>query len=248
MDLMDLIVDFYKDAPRLGPGSADTTLKALDLIPNSGKFKKILDIGSGTGAQTMILAEKTKAEIIAIDFIIEFIEILQEKIAKKKIKYRVSAEEMDMTEMPFRAEEFDLIWSEGAIYNVGFQVGIKEWHKLIKRGGYLAVTEMTWLSPQRPDAIDTYWKTAYADIDTKENKIEQLQEAGYEIVDSFILPESCWNDEYYAPLQDLFEPFLAKYPENADAIEFINGIKEEIKLYNEFKEYYGYVFYIAKKK
>ena len=32
-----------------------------------------------------------------------------------------------MEDLPFESSYFDLIWSEGAIYNIGFEKGIKTW-------------------------------------------------------------------------------------------------------------------------
>ena len=46
-----------------------------------------------------------------------------------------------MDNLPFQNEELDLIWSEGAIYNIGFERGMNEWNKYLKKGGFIAVSE-----------------------------------------------------------------------------------------------------------
>jgi hypothetical protein len=46
-----------------------------------------------------------------------------------------------MDNLSFRDEELDLIWSEGAIYNIGFERGLREWRKYLKAEGYIAVSE-----------------------------------------------------------------------------------------------------------
>ena len=46
-----------------------------------------------------------------------------------------------MDQLPFHREELDLIWSEGAIYNIGFERGLKEWKEFLKPGGYVAISE-----------------------------------------------------------------------------------------------------------
>ena len=38
-----------------------------------------------------------------------------------------------MDALPFQEEELDLIWSEGAIYNIGFERGMNEWNKFLKK-------------------------------------------------------------------------------------------------------------------
>ncbi len=112
-----------------------------------------------------------------------------------------------MDDLPFQPQEYDVIWCEGAIYNIGFERGLKEWHKYIKKGGCVAVSEVSWFTDERPKEIDDFWMDAYPEIDTISNKMAQLQKAGYIPVATFVLPENCWTDHFYAPqveAQNLF--------------------------------------------
>jgi len=152
-----------------------------------------------------------------------------------------------MDNLPFQAEELDLIWSEGAIYNIGFNKGLNEWRKFLKTGAYVAVTEVSWFTSERPAEIETFWNDAYPEIDTIPNKVSQLQAAGYLPVANFILPENCWTEHFYAPQVKAQELFLKKYSGNQTAAEFIANERHEAQLYSRYKEYYGYVFYIGKK-
>ncbi|MBN2828563.1 MAG: SAM-dependent methyltransferase, partial [Tissierellales bacterium] len=144
-------------------------------------------------------------------------------------------------------EELDLIWSEGAIYNIGFERGLREWRRYLKPGGYLAVTEASWFTEERPDEIDRFWKDAYPGIDTIPAKVAQLQQAGYVPVATFILPENCWTDHFFALQVPAQEAFLEKYAGNKTVEDFIASERHEVQLYEAYKAYYGYVFYIGKK-
>ena len=153
----------------------------------------------------------------------------------------------DMTNLPFHEEEFDLIWSEGAIYNIGFERGLTEWRKFLKQGGYIAVTENTWFTEKRPAEIQKFWDKAYPEMDTIPNKVAQMQKAGYLPVATFVVPETCWTDFYYAQYPKMEESFLKKYNGNKAAAELIASERYEVELYRKYKAYYGYVFYIGRK-
>ena len=66
-----------------------------------------------------------------------------------------------MDNLPFQNEELDLIWSEGAIYNIGFERGMNEWNKYLKKGGFIAVSEASWFTSERPAEIEDFWMDAY---------------------------------------------------------------------------------------
>ena len=152
-----------------------------------------------------------------------------------------------MDNLPFRHEELDLIWSEGAIYNIGFERGLNKWRKFLKTGDYIAVSEASWFTEERPVEIDKFWKDAYTEIDTISNKIKQMQKAGYIPMATFVLPENCWTEHFYDQQVSAQKKFLKKYAGNKTAEELIANQRHEAELYYKYKEFYGYVFYIGKK-
>ncbi len=105
-----------------------------------------------------------------------------------------------MDDLPFDFEEFDIIWSEGAIYNIGFENGIKKWKNYLKIGGFLAVSEITWTTNSCPKEIEEFWNNEYSEIDTASNKIKILEENGYSLVGYFILSQNSWIDKFYKPM------------------------------------------------
>jgi len=244
---LNLICEYYASVERQGPGSPEITTKAMSFIENLSKSSNIVDIGCGTGGQTMVLAKNTPGKITGIDLFPTFIDLFNENAAKLNFQDRVKGRVASMDKLPFQNEEFDVIWSEGAIYNIGFERGLKEWRKFLKFGGYIAVSEASWFTDERPKEIDDFWMDAYPGIDTIPNKVEQMQKAGYIPVASFILPENCWTEHFYAPQVLAQEVFLKKHSGDKTAGEFIANQRHETQLYSKYKEYYGYVFYIGKK-
>ncbi len=243
----EVICDYYAAMERQGPGSNDVTIKALSFVEGLTNASKIVDLGCGTGGQTITLANHAKGDILGIDIFPKFIEIFNQNVALRNLSHRVKGNVGSMGELTFLENEIDLFWSEGAIYNIGFENGINSWRKYLKKGAHIAVSEVSWFTENRPDEINTFWTDAYPEIDTIPNKMAQIQKAGYIPVASFILPEICWTENFYLPQVKIQDDFLNKYKGNKMAIDLVENQRHEAALYHKYKDYYGYVFYIAKK-
>jgi len=242
-----LIREYFSSVERQGPGSPEVTLQALGFVDNLTENARITDIGCGTGGQTMELAQNAMGTITAIDISPEYIEKLNEKAKQLNLQDKVKGIVGSMENLPFGQEEFDLIWSEGAIYHIGFERGLKEWRKFLKKGGYIAVSENTWFTDERPEEIQEFWQKAYPEIDTISNKLAQMQKAGYMPVASFVLPENCWTEHYFPPFDAVQKTFLKKYAGNQAAENFIKHEQYVKELYDKYKAYFGLAFYIGKK-
>ena len=162
---MELLIDFHKDAERQGPGSDEDTLRALSFIDlNKKSHIKVADIGCGSGAQTISLAQNLNAEITAVDLFPEFLDKLNINSENLGLQDKIISLEKSMDDLTFNKEEFDIIWSEGAIYIIGFEDGIKKWKDCLKIGGYIALSEITWTTNSRPAEIEEHWNNEYPQI------------------------------------------------------------------------------------
>jgi len=180
MENYQLLIDLHKRAKRQGPGGDTETEKAVSLamIDPSAPLK-IADIGCGTGSSAMLLAHLLNAQITAVDFLPEFLEMLETNAKNLGLTEKISTLACSMDKLPFGDEEYDVIWSEGAIYNIGFERGVKAWKRFLKTGGLLVVSEITWLTAERPWELQEYWKNEYPEIDTASAKIGVLEKNGY---------------------------------------------------------------------
>lgn len=248
MTELELIIDLHKNSDRQGPGSENDTLRALDLLnlPTNQTFK-IADIGCGSGGQTISLAKNLNGQITAVDLFPEFLNELNEKSQELGLTDKIVTLEKSMDDLPFKKHEFDLIWSEGAIYNIGFENGLKKWKDYLKVGGYLAVSEITWTTQSRPKEIEEFWKGEYPEIDIASNKIKQLENNGYSLVGYFYLSQDSWIETYYKPMKERFITFLERNENSELAQKVVKDYQTEIELYQKFKEYYSYGFYLARK-
>ncbi|MBX3176418.1 MAG: class I SAM-dependent methyltransferase [Candidatus Hydrogenedentes bacterium] len=248
MDELQLLVDLHKDGARQGPGGDPETRLALGLSMLDGaRPLKIADIGCGTGAATLVLARELNAQITAVDFLQDFLDVLENRAKAEGLSGKISTLCRSMDDLPFSDGEFDAIWSEGAIYNIGFEKGLRDWRRYLKTGGILAVSEITWTTAARPSELQAYWEREYPEIGVASTKMAQLEKCGYAPLGYFVLPEHCWLDNYYRPMQQRFESFLEQHGGSEDARAIVESDAREIALYEMYKAHYSYGVYIARK-
>jgi len=247
MIISDEFLEYFSNGRRQGPGSEYTTRLAAGFIDNIGRSLNILDIGCGAGRQTLHLAKYLRGQITAIDYFPVMLDKINKRIEEEGLCGRIKTIQGSMDDMPFGNEEFDLVWSEGAIFIVGFEKGINDWKRFIKKGGYLAVTDTAWITKTRPDEVNDFWNSCYPEIDTVSNNIKKIENAGYVPAASFALPEECWIENFYLPLQKQNDVFLKKHNYSQAAKDVVEETEHEFKMYRTYKDYYSYVFYIMKK-
>lgn len=243
----DLLVDLHKGNKRQGPGGDEQTSLALELSGlDRSKPLVIADVGCGTGSSTVMLAENLNASIVAIDLFESFLDVLSGEAQKRGVEDKIKTVACSMEDLPFDEESLDAIWAEGSIYNVGFAKGVEYFKRFLKPGGILAVSEITWLTTERPEEIQRYWNAEYPEIGTASDKISTLQNHGYSLKGYFPLPITSWLDNYYEPLEGSFARFLSRH-DSDEARVIVEAQRLEIALYRRFSAYYSYGFYITQK-
>jgi SAM-dependent methyltransferase len=248
MDDLSLLIDLHKGAARQGPGGDAETRLAIRLSGLKGRTGlRIADIGCGTGAATLVLARALDAHVAAIDFLPEFLARLEQDADVAGLGARITTHAESMDRLGFPPASLDAIWAEGAIYNIGFEAGIQTWRPLLKPGGVLAVSELTWLTDQRPAALQAHWDREYPEVATASTKIALLERHGYTPIGYFALGEHCWLANYYRPMQARFDAFLTAHGHSEAARALVAAEQAEIALYEQHKAHVSYGYYIARR-
>ena len=241
---IELLVELHNGLPRLGPGNAQSTLKALAFCEELPDAPEILDIGCGTGTQTLVLASATSGNITATDLTPQFLDQLNKTIQKEGLENRLQIQMADMNKLPFPDNSFDLVWSEGAAYIMGFDNALTQWKRLVKPGGYLVVSEASWFKPNPPLELKKFWGENYPAIRNVEDNLTAIRNVDWETVANFHLPVEAWTIDYYEPLKKRLPIFRKANVHDKDAQEVADMTDYEMSLMDNYSEYYGYEFYI----
>ncbi len=238
--------ELFRSLPRQGPGLNTITDKALKCLPPLGADQRILDIGCGAGVQTLELAKKSAAEIIATDLQRPLLDILKQNTEKEGLAHRITTQVADMGDLPFEDKFFDVLWAEGSSFIIGFAKALKLWKRLIKPGGHLVVSELTWFTDDPPAELREFCLPDSKEDGTVAGRRRAIAEAGYMLLDDFPLPREGWRDAYYAPLQEKLGPFEKRHAEHPDAMAVAKHCRCEIELFKRYEDLYGYTFFILK--
>ena len=245
--LNSLMADLYGALPRQGPGSTDATHRAFAMLGPLPENPLVLDIGCGTGAQTMELARLTTGHVIALDIFDWALDSLSRKVVDAGLVGRVHTTQQSMLEMDFQEETFDLIWAEGSLYIMGFENALRTCRHLLKPGGYLAATEISWLRDNPPAELREFWQREYPDIKSVDDNRQLIGENGYELLGHFTLPDRMWWDQYYTPMRKRIPELRRKYVDSPEALALLDENEIEMALHKKYSKWYGYEFFVCRR-
>jgi ubiquinone/menaquinone biosynthesis C-methylase UbiE len=244
---MDIFFELHHDLPREAPGDNSSTRKAFSLLSDLSPRPLWLDIGCGPGEQTLVLAQSTDGHIIAVDTHQPFLERLRQNAQEAAVLDKISLLKASMAVLPFGERTFDVIWSEGAIYIIGFTEGLRTWRRFLKPRGYVVVSELAWLQPHPPTEVAAFWETAYPGMRTRDENLAIIRASGYRTVGHFVLPAESWWKNYYTPLEEQIALLREKYHGNVEAHQQLDEAQREIDLHRQYADWYGYVFYVMQR-
>jgi SAM-dependent methyltransferase len=241
--MSEALFRLFEGLPQQGPGSDACTREALRRLGPLPAAPRVLELGCGSGRATLALAEDLRTRIIAIDLHQPFLDQLRAAARERGLEDLIDVRCADMRKPGVPAGSMDLLWSEGAIYLVGFADGLRLWRPLLASEGFLVVSECSWLTDDRPAELEVFWQDAYPAMGTIEANVAAAQREGFEVFDHFVLPPEAWWDDFYEPLE---ERMAALAPADADLAAVIAETRREIDLYRRFGGAYGYVFYLMR--
>jgi ubiquinone/menaquinone biosynthesis C-methylase UbiE len=246
--LFEIFWDVQRGLPRQGPGSEESTLKALSLCTGLPMRLALLDVGCGPGMQSVALAKAlADGHITAVDIHQEYLDELKERAKAARVAERIAILAADMHALPFPPQSFDLIWAEGAAYIMGFEKALVAWRQFLKADGCIAVSELVWLRPSPPSEVAAFFGSEYPAMTDVETIVATIRASGYEPLGHFTLPDAAWWEHYYTPLAAKLPSLYEKYAGDEAARSLLETTQSEIAMRRRFGTWYGYEFFVGRR-
>jgi len=238
------LIELHRGLERQGPGDRDYSNYIISQLPELPSNPRIADIGCGAGAGTLILADKYRVTVRAVDFSREFLDELEDRAKQRGLENLVETIDSDMGNLDWKRGSLDLLWSEGAAYNITFEGALKAWRPLMATNGIAVISEMNYFKKDVPEPVKIFMQNAYPAIKTEPENSDIVNSSGFELLGIYRLPSKAWWDNYYGPLRNNIEYFKNSNDDIMQSV--IYETEEEMKFFEEYDEFYGYSFYIMK--
>lgn len=242
-----LFFEVFESLPRQGPGSRACTARALALCRDVPPSPRVLDLGCGVGAQTFDLAELTSGFVVAVDRHRPNVERLSATVAARELEHRVLPVLGDMARPGQRPESFDLVWSEGALYNVGLETALEVCRGLLRPGGHIAFTDAVWRVDDPPAAVRAGFDEEYPTMGTVPDALRAIELAGFALAGHFTVPDEAWWGDFYTPMLRRVEELRGELAGDAEALAALDGIAAEPEMHRRHSASYAYEFFVARK-
>ncbi|WP_129630147.1 SAM-dependent methyltransferase [Candidatus Oscillochloris fontis] len=244
----EIFFHVYEDLPRQGPGNRACAAQALSLCATLPDAPRVLDLGCGVGGQTLYLADLLpSATITAIDSHAPSIARLQAKIEERGLSGRINASVGNMGHPEQPAASFDLIWSEGALYNIGLRNALGICRHLLRPNGYLAFTDAIWRKENPPPEVRASFEMDYPEMGWLADDIAALDASGFELIVHFTLPDAAWWDDFYTPMERRITELRPTYIGDAEALAILDQLAAEPAMHRRYADFYAYEFFVVRR-
>ena len=226
---MSDIFALFAPLERAGPGDDESLGWAISFAgtPADGC---VLDAGCGTGADLPALLDAVpRGRVVAVDTAPAFIDGLRARFPTVKAHVANMADPPD--------GPFDLIWSAGAVYNLGVARALSDWAGHLKPGGCVAFSDLCWRQDHPSEEARAFWAAEGLQLTDAAGLEARVRAAGWRVLAARWLGRAGWA-AYYHPLSVRLDVF------DGDT-DLITAFRAEIALWQAHGESYDYRLVVA---
>lgn len=243
-----IFFEVYEALPRQGPGNRACAARALAGCRELPPSPAVLDLGCGVGGQTVHLAELLPgADLTAVDNHAPSIDRLRATVAERGLGARVRPVVGDMAALDLPVGRFDLVWSEGALYNLGLEHALRLCHGLLRPGGYLVFSDAVWRLDRPPPEVKAAFELDYPTMGTVADVVAVLARTGLSLVDHFTLPDEAWWDDFYTPMEQRIAALRGLHAADGEALDALDQLAEEPAMHRRHAAFYAYELFVTRR-
>ncbi len=259
MTAMETAKDFFDFAAEVGLtkhlGNVDATDRLAELCQiDRGKY--VLDVGCGSGATAVYLAQTKGCRVMGVDILPRMVDRAQELAKRKGVAGLTDFRVADAQDLPFPDGTFEAVITESVTaFPEDKRKAVKEYARVLKPTGWVGLNESTWLkAPPPPEIIEWASQEIGASVTplTQEEWTELLRNAGFkdlvvEIQEINVQEEARGILARYGlggMLRVLGRTFKL-YRKNPAYREFVKGVQQEGVTPDNLTEYFGYGIYVG---
>ncbi|MCC7147435.1 MAG: class I SAM-dependent methyltransferase [Phycisphaeraceae bacterium] len=242
-----IFFELYESLPRQGPGNRACAARAFAFCRDLPPAPDVLDLGCGVGGQTLHLAELTSASIVAMDSHAPSIARLHATVTTRGLAQRVRPTVGDMANPGLPPGSFDLVWSEGALYNIGMENALRVCHGLLRPGGYLAFTDAVWRKDNPPPEVKASFDLDYPTMGRVPEVLATIAMSGFALLGHFTLPDEAWWNDFYTPMETRIAELRGKYANDSEALAILDQLAQEPTMHRNYSDYYAYEFFVGRR-
>ncbi len=213
--------------------------------------KCVLVVGSGSGVSAIKIAQLTQSRVVGIDLSDAMIKCAKEQLASD-IEFIVG----DAEDIQFPDNTFDAVLSESVTAFTDREKSLPEYSRVLKRGGYLGLNEVTWLVSPTAEIIK-YALTVTEGLNPTDQDgwVASMQRAGFTELSVEAGPLKKF-EQFIGELRmngpqipKVFSSFFSAYLSDREYRQSIHHLaRASLKMPRGFLQAFGCGLYVGKKE
>jgi ubiquinone/menaquinone biosynthesis C-methylase UbiE len=116
--------------------------------------QRILEVGCGSGYTACTTAKQHQASVVAVDLESHLLARARERARSMRVEESVALSRADARRLPFASASFDGVICESVLAFLEDKASaLREFHRVLKPGGFLVNNEVTFLKPPPDDFL-----------------------------------------------------------------------------------------------